>query len=89
MSRIGKGRVLVPDYFYKVILSPYGTEAKAIAFLMPHDIEAGGRKRLSSYAVPVDSVEALTGIDFFPSLPDKVENVVESSFVISKWFKGR
>lgn len=87
MKSIGKGHVLVPEYFYKVILSPFGKEAQAIAFLMPHDVEKGGRKALSQYAVPVDSIEVLTGIDFFPALPDKVEKKVEAKFTLSQWFK--
>ncbi len=31
-----------------------------------------------SYAVPVDSVEKLTGIDFFPALDDALEDRIEA-----------
>lgn len=84
MTRIGKGKVLVPEYFYKVILSPYGRNPQAIAFLMPH--EEKERQPLPMYAVSVDSIESLTGIDFFPALPDNIENKVESSYDMEKWF---
>lgn len=84
MTRIGKGKVLVPEYFYKVILSPYGRNPQAIAFLMPH--EEKERQPLPMYAVSVDSIESLTGIDFFPALPDNIENRVESTYDLEKWF---
>jgi len=35
--------------------------------------------------VPVDSVEALTGIDFFPALADAVEDQVEATADPSQW----
>ena len=31
-----------------------------------------------SHATTIDEIERLTGIDFFPSLEDKIENVVEA-----------
>lgn len=40
---------------------------------------------LSSFAVPVDSVEKITGIDFFPNLPDREEIVLESKVELDKW----
>jgi endonuclease G len=35
--------------------------------------------------VSVDSVEQLTGIDFFPQLPDSIENSLEKSSNIKLW----
>lgn len=43
------------------------------------------RKKLSSYAVPVDSIEKITGIDFFPVLPDNQEEALESKVILSHW----
>jgi endonuclease G len=33
----------------------------------------------------VDEVERITGIDFFPALPDDIENKVEASYDLSLW----
>jgi hypothetical protein len=44
---------------------------------------------VQSYAVTIDSVEAFTGIDFFPGLPDSIEQQVESRKDVSAWtFSG-
>lgn len=40
---------------------------------------------MSSYAMSVDEVEEITNIDFFPSLPDKIERQTEASVDFSKW----
>ncbi len=88
MKKIGKGRVLVPEQFYKVILAPFHGKVRAIAFLMPNHNEKVGRKNrpLQEYVVTVDSIESLTGIDFFPALPDKIEKKIESSYNLKDWF---
>ena len=62
--------VSVPREFYKVILYYDGTRAEAIGFVLRNESSA---EPLSSFVVTVDSVEALTGIDFFPELPDPIE----------------
>ena len=33
----------------------------------------------------IDEVEQLTGFDFFPNLPDKVEEAVESTASFNQW----
>lgn len=80
---IGAGKVLVPRQFYKVILSPYGKKVKAIGFLFDNE---GSLESLDRFAVTVDSIEKLTGIDFFHQLPDSVEREVEARFSLNEWF---
>ena len=53
-----------------------------IAFLIPNE---NSEKSLQNYIVTVDSLENLTGIDFFPELPDSNENHLESSINLSSW----
>ena len=74
--RIGNHKVAVPDSFFKVLLVTGGAEPQAYAFVFRN--EAGSRP-LKSYQHTVDEVEALTGIDFFPALPDGVEARVEAA----------
>ena len=70
---IGENEVTVPGYFYKLFYSP--ARQQMVAYVIPN--RASG-KALSSFAVPVDKVERLTGIDFFPGLPDELEHIVEA-----------
>jgi endonuclease G, mitochondrial len=80
-GKIGLDGVSVPKYFYKVIYDPIG-QGKMIAFLIPNEKST---KLLQTYVVSVDSVESLTGIDFFPELPDTLENLLEINKDLSGW----
>ena len=80
-GEIGVNGVSVPKYFYKVIFNSKG-QGKMIAFLLPNE---KGTKPLQEYVVSVDSLESLTGIDFFPALQDSIENHLESSKDVSAW----
>lgn len=75
-----KRMVQIPDAFYKVVLS--ADCSKAIGFIYKHNSD---RQKMSQAACSVDSVEALTGYDFFSWLADDVEHSVESTFSLSDW----
>lgn len=75
-------KVAVPKYYYKVILDYTLPEIKAIGFVLPNE---GSKQSVFDYAVTVDSVEHLTGIDFFPALPDSIENYLESHINVKLW----
>ena len=83
-KRIGKRknvRVSVPDRFFKVVLM-MGESPKAIGFIVPNlDLH----ESLSKYAVPVDRVEKVTGLDFYPNLPDGLERRVERECKPADW----
>lgn len=83
-KRVGKGKVTVPEGFFKVILVA-GDEPRAVGFLYPND---DCNAPLADYAVSVDSVEKVTGIDFYPSLPDGVEERVEAKNSIARFIAG-
>jgi endonuclease G len=72
LKKIGKNNLSVPDQFYKII---YDTKnQKMFAYLMPN-------KKIDSrekYVVTVDSIETLTGIDFYHQLDDELENKLVS-----------
>jgi len=83
LERIGREQVAVPDYFYKIVLD-YKKPGKArmIGFLIPHkDITDDLRK----FVVSIDSIEKITGIDFFPALPDSIENRLEAQTHPEQW----
>lgn len=79
---IGKEKVTVPDYFYKILLDNRKGTFRLLAFLIPHEQSKASLKR---FVVPVDKVEELTGIDFFPNLPDDQESREEATVNLSNW----
>jgi len=79
---IGINEVAVPEYYYKVILDYSGDETKAIGFILPNEKSS---EPLQNYAVTIDKVESFTGIDFYPALPDDIEESLESAVDTSLW----
>jgi endonuclease G len=79
---IGKNRVAVPQSFFKVILAPYANPPRGIGFIMPNGDVKGG---LQACAVSIDSVESVTGHDFFSALPDSIEQQVEQECRFHYW----
>jgi endonuclease G, mitochondrial len=82
LSTIGYSAISVPLYYYKVVLDCKGPELKAIGFVIPN---SSTFTTLPHYSLSVDSVESLTGIDFFPGLVNSQEVSIESKVDISKW----
>ena len=82
LKTIGEEKVAVPNAFYKIILDNNNGKTKMIAFLMPHQ---NSSEPLYRFVVSVDSIETLTGIDFFPELDDAVENELESKSDYKDW----
>lgn len=82
MRTIGDERVAVPNQFYKVLIDSNSGKVKMIAFLFPHE---NSNRPLYEFVVSVDSIEKLTGIDFFPQLEDGLENKLEGSISYKDW----
>jgi endonuclease G len=82
LPNIGPQKVSVPSLFYKVVLQYNQKGVKAIGFVLRNEASAA---TLQNFAVTVDSVEHLTGINFFASLADDVEERLESSLTINDW----
>lgn len=80
---IGKQhRIVVPEAFFKVILCTNSNPPKAIGYIYKN---ASGNRPQDSYVNTVDEVERITGIDFFPSLPDEIETQVEAAYDLQLW----
>lgn len=82
LKRIGKENVSVPNYFYKIMFNNTNGKNKMIAFLVPHE---NSNNPLYKFVVSVDKIEKMTGIDFFPSLDDKIENELEKQSDYKDW----
>lgn len=79
---IGENRVRVPSAFYKVIIAPYVANPRGIGFIFPNMSSPGS---YLNYAMTIDEIEKITGIDFFSSLPDSLENAIESNIDAKEW----
>ena len=79
---IGENNVSVPDFFFKVILDNKGPEKKAIGFVLPNEKSTNN---LKEFSMNIDSVESITGIDFFHLLVDSFEDSIERSLDLSQW----
>ena len=78
----GSERVSIPEYYYKIAFDYVEPEFKAIGFILPNKT---AEYRLLDYAVSIDSIEQLTGIDFFAQIPDEIEAEVEAMDDIMVW----
>lgn len=81
-ERIGQAGVRVPGAFFKVLAAPYLDSPRGIAFVYPN-MKASGN--MENYAMSIDDLEKITGYDFFMSLPDDVEKMVESTYSFKEW----
>lgn len=79
LDTIEANQVTVPGSYYKII---FRDNDKMIGFLLKHESSS---KNLSAFVVKVDSIEALTGIDFFPGLDNELESRLESKIELVNW----
>ena len=79
---IGRGRVTVPDAFFKAILVHDGSRYHSIAFIMENKPL---NDNLQQCAMSVDELESKTGFDFFPALEDSAEEKTEREFSLRVW----
>lgn len=81
-KRIGENGVAVPDAFFKVILAFKNKQPQSIAFLMANK---PGNKPLQTYAMSIEDMETVTGLDFFTQLPDSLEQITETDLTLKSW----
>lgn len=87
------GGHIVPKYYWMALFSKksvnvggkYEASLSAIGFWMKHLDEDHSNDKLSQYAITIDRLEELTGIDFFCNLPDDIENEYEKKLTLSDW----
>lgn len=73
-------KVAIPERYFKVALDL--DNGRGIGFIMPNEKIS---YPLESFAVPIDQVEAVTGLDFFHQLPDDQEATLEQALDKSAW----
>jgi endonuclease G len=86
LNSFANNKVTVPAKTWKVIMVlPAGdndvlrvtTSTRCIAVIMNND--EGPFSSWGNYRVSVDSVQALTGLDFFSNVPPDIQAVIESN----------
>lgn len=82
LPSIGPNRVPVPKFYYKVVLDYTAPNFKAIGFIIQNE---GTKAPLSKFAVSVDSVEKVVGIDFFYQVPKAIQQKIESRADTTEW----
>lgn len=87
MEKAGRyNNITVPPMFFKIVVrEDEEGDPLALAFLVPHHREPHGE--IESYLVSVDIIEAITGLDFFRELDDRVEEELEKTDTSANWDK--
>jgi len=82
LPTIGVNKVSVPNWYYKIVINPHHNPVQAIGFLMRNESSSA---ELSEFVVTIDSIEVVSGIDFFADLPTSCEQLIESTVDGSYW----
>jgi len=82
-ARRGPHQIMIPDYCFKIILDNTEPGVKAIAFLVPNKDQK--LADLKNYVTSIDSIEQLTGFDFFADIPEEEQATFESVSDVSLW----
>lgn len=78
-----KNNVSIPEYHYKIVVDLINK--KGIAFLVSQN---NLDYPIESYVVTIDSIEKITGINYYPKLSPDEEFLIESKSDISLWRTG-
>lgn len=69
----GVNKVTIPALFWKAAVDL--ENKKAIGFIIPN---RGSKEPLESFAVSIDKIETLTGLNLFAALPDSIAKLLEA-----------
>lgn len=86
IGHIGENNVTVPRAFYKALLRFKNGKVKGIGFIMPNE---KSDKSIYSYAVAIDEIEEMTGIDFYYKLDKPIQNSVEVNNDLKIWLLNK
>ena len=81
---IGPNRVRIPDSFFKAFLIKHQDANHTIAFICPNTPDS---VTIAGTARSVNTVESLTGYDFFGFLDDGMEEYVEDKVEVGFWVR--
>ena len=70
------GEIWIPTHFWKVVAVPNGDDVATWAWLMPADAQSGDE--LDRFAVNINTIEKVTGLDLLDALPNEREEKLEA-----------
>lgn len=80
--RFLRNGVVVPEAYYKIIAWEKSGRLETRAYLFP---QSADKEPPEQFLTTVDEIESLTGLDFFPKLPDGLEAKIESAQHSTMW----
>ncbi|MBQ4389083.1 MAG: DNA/RNA non-specific endonuclease [Bacteroidales bacterium] len=81
-GKIGAHQITVPDAFFKALLVYKDELYHGIAFVM---FNTPATQRLPESCLSINELEKVSGLDFFPSLDDSIEEIVENEMDLRFW----
>lgn len=78
---IGISQIPVPEAFFKVVMCQNGTP-KGIGFICRN---TDGNSKKDKYVNTIRQIERITGMTFFPNLPEDIVNQVKDNADINDW----
>lgn len=73
----------IPDSFYQVIVAQDGMNVRALALLFSQDVDADAWP--TRHLISIDELEAKTGFDFLPDLPEFIQTPLEAELPSRLW----
>ena len=80
---IGRDKVAVPDYCYKVDVFVEDGKIDVLAFEVPEN--TAPTTNIEQFLVPLKKLRSDTHINFFPDLPSAVESALENRDAKASW----
>ncbi len=83
IKAITKNNVEIPDRFYKIIVDLENNTPRALAFIMPQNVNR--KDKPEKFLTSIDEIEKQTGLDFFADLEDSYESKFEAQIAKQIW----
>ena len=83
VTAVSDKKIAVPSAFYKIIVDEDKGKPRVLGFVMDHGIAS--TSSFHQFLMNVKAIEALAGVDFFPSLPDDVKTKLEKAKPLRTW----
>ena len=82
LPSIGKNEVSIPEFFFKVAYDYTSDTPQGIAFVMPND---ACKYPVWNYSMSIDSLEQITGFNFFANESEERQQAFEAEQSIAIW----
>lgn len=85
LQKLGPNKIAIPSKYFKIVVDYCEPELKGLAFIMNNE---GSTLPLQHFAVSIDSVQKITGINFFPNFTQLEEKEIENQICLPCWSWG-